>query len=129
MKNWKWIVLSGFLVWLLPFAVAVALSPVRANDRTLFESNMPVVISITAVGFVIIRPAAVSSPVRGLALGLAWLAISIGLDLLMFMSGPMKMTFSNYMKDIGLTYFMFPVLTLGLAWRNRRRDSPNPDNT
>lgn len=126
MKNWKWIVFSGFLVWLVPFASAVALSGIRTDDRLLFESIMPVLISIAAVGFAMIKPAVVSSPARGLTLGLAWLAISVGLDLLMFMWGPMKMTLLAYMKDIGLTYLMFPVITLGLGWQSRRNNLPNP---
>ncbi len=98
MKNWKWMIVSGVGVWLAPFAIAVTLSGVRAGDRLLFESIMPVVLSVTAVVFAAVRPAAVASPIRGLALGLSWLAISIGLDLLMFMSGPMKMSLIDYAK-------------------------------
>ena len=116
MRHWKWMILSGLLVWLVPFLVALCLSRVRADDRLLFESLMPVVLAVTAVGFALVRPAAVSSPVRGLLIGVAWLAISICLDLMMFTHGPMKMSLVNYMKDIGLTYLMFPVITLGLGW-------------
>jgi len=32
------------------------------------------------------------------------------LDLFMFMEGPMKMSFSDYMLDIGLTYLIYPIL-------------------
>ena len=43
------------------------------------------------------------------------MAICIGLDLLMFMWGPMKMSFIDYMKDIGLTYLMLPIIAAGVG--------------
>lgn len=33
----------------------------------------------------------------------------------MFMQVPMKMTFADYLKDIGLTYIMIPVIILGIG--------------
>ena len=113
MKGCTWAVLSGFLVWLVPFAASVALTSVRASDRPLFETLMPVILSVTAVVFLGARRTAAGTFLRGLTLGGAWLAISIGLDLLIFMWGPMQMSFIDYMKDIGLTYLMFPVIAAG----------------
>jgi len=48
--------------------------------------------------------------------GVVWLAISIVIDLLMFMWGPMKMSFLDYMKDIGFTYLMYPIVTIGFGY-------------
>jgi len=36
--------------------------------------------------------------------------MSVIIDLFLFMEGPMKMTFTNYMLDIGLTYLVYPIL-------------------
>ena len=116
MKTYKWFLLSGFLVWLIPFIASMALSSVHALERVLFETIMPVILSITAVVFLMLHRKAASSFLQGLALGGAWLAISISLDLLMFMWGPMKMSFTDYMKDIGLTYIMYPIIAAGVGF-------------
>ena len=50
------------VVWLVPFVAAVALEPVKENNRLLFESIMPVVVCIAATA-VRIRPVDVRSPV------------------------------------------------------------------
>jgi len=33
----------------------------------------------------------------------------------MFMWGPMKMSFINYMMDIGFTYLIYPIVTIGFG--------------
>ena len=58
---------------------------------------------------------------EGVALGIIWFGISLVLDLLMFMWGPMKMTFANYMMDIGLTYLIIPTITIGFGYLIERR--------
>jgi hypothetical protein len=46
----------------------------------------------------------------------AWFIISIAIDLVLFLPpSPMQMSFMNYMEDIGITYLMIPVITIGLA--------------
>jgi HEPN domain-containing protein len=120
MKHFRWAVLSGFGVWLAPFVAGVALSGVRANDRIFFETLMPIVLSVTAVVFLVIRPKAAASVGAGLVLGMTWLVISICLDLLMFMWGPMKMSFIDYTKDIGLAYLMYPVIAAGAGWLSQK---------
>jgi len=49
-------------------------------------------------------------------LGVVWLIISIVIDLTMFMQGPMKMGFADYLMDIGLTYFIIPTITIGFGY-------------
>lgn len=46
--------LFGFLVWLIPFIVSVAIFPIRTSSRALFESIMPVVITICVVVFAVL---------------------------------------------------------------------------
>lgn len=53
---------------------------------------------------------------EGIKLGIVWLVISLAIDLLMFMQGPMKMTFSEYMADIGIVYLSIPTITIGFGY-------------
>jgi hypothetical protein len=48
-------------------------------------------------------------------LGIVFLVVSVAIDLLMFGWGPMKMAFVDYLKDIGLTYMVMPMITVGMA--------------
>jgi len=48
--------------------------------------------------------------IEGLKIGILFFIISIIIDLFLFMEGPMKMSFYNYMLDIGLTYSVYPIL-------------------
>ncbi|VVB67329.1 Uncharacterised protein [uncultured archaeon] len=111
-------VIFGFLTWLIPFAVSILIYPLHVTQRPLFESIMPVVITACVVCFSLIyfRETALGSLLEGLELGLAWLLISLFLDLLLFMQGPMKMSFADYVKDIGLTYLIIPLITAGFGY-------------
>ena len=117
MKSIKKALLYGFLVWLIPFIVAILLSSVRKHNRPLFESIMPVVITISAVPFLILYFSKLQAHFlkEAVLLGIIWLAISLILDLLLFMEGPMKMSFADYMMDIGLTYLMIPTISIGFG--------------
>ena len=44
------------------------------------------------------------------------MGISIGFDLLMFMWAPIKMSFGDYIADIGLTYLIYPIVTTGFGF-------------
>ena len=41
--NYRRALLYALGVWVIPFVVAIAIFPLRANERPLFESIMPVV--------------------------------------------------------------------------------------
>ncbi len=53
---------------------------------------------------------------EGIVVGIVWLVICLIFDLLLFMEGPMKMTFADYMMDIGLVYLTVPTITVGFGW-------------
>ena len=44
------------------------------------------------------------------------MVMSIGIDLLMFSWGPMRMGIAQYVMDIGLTYLIYPAITVGLGY-------------
>lgn len=103
-------------VWVIPFVVAMAIFPLRANERPLFESIMPVAVVGAAIFFTYRYARSERAFARqGLLLGLLFLLVSVVIDLLMFSWGPMKMALGDYLKDIGVTYLVMPVITYGMS--------------
>ena len=115
--NYTRALLYGLGVWVIPFAVAMFIFPLRANERPLFESVMPVVVAAATVFFAYryLSRSQGTGWREGVQLGMVFLAVSLVIDLLMFSWGPMKMSFVDYVKDIGLTYLLMPVIAGGMA--------------
>ncbi len=109
---------TGSLDTLIPFVVAFLVFPLRASSRPLFESIMPVTVTITAVflGVRYFRQVTRDHVREGVLMGLSWLAICILIDApLMLFGGPMQMSLAEYMGDIGLTYVIIPAVTVGIG--------------
>lgn len=109
--------LLGLLVWLVPFLVAFAAFPLKAQWRSLFESLMAVTVaaSVVACGLVYLRGRPAATVREGLLVGLVWLAICVAIDLPLMLSPPISYSPTEYAADIGLTYVMIPLITAGLA--------------
>ncbi|MFN8492767.1 MAG: hypothetical protein U0350_34510 [Caldilineaceae bacterium] len=118
MKSLKWALLGALLIWFIPFVISLVLFPIHTTQRPLFESIMPVVLAVCAsvLGNLYFRRLDNSFVREGVWLGLLWLLVSIALDLLMFMWGPMKMSLADYVKDIGFTYLIYPAITIGMGY-------------
>lgn len=117
-KNLK-IILYGVFVWLIPFAVSFVVFPLKTSMRPLFESIMPLVLSIVVITLAYYYFKNLNSDFvkEGLIIGISWYIINITLDLFLFMpASPMQMSFADYMMDIGLTYVMIPAITLGMGF-------------
>ena len=117
MKSIKRTVIYGFLLWLIPFAVSIPIFPLKEAQSPLFETIMPITLTVFVVLFSILYFRKMESGFlsESIKLGIIWFAISIIIDLLMFMWGPMKMPFIDYMKDIGFTYLIYPIVTIGFG--------------
>jgi hypothetical protein len=110
------------LIWLIAFAVSVVIFPLRAAQRPLFESIMPVALAVATTGLALdlMRRTATSGWRNGLTVGLLWLAINVLIDLPLFtLGGPMLMPLSDYVMDIAVTYLIIPVITVGLGLAQR----------
>jgi len=118
MKSIKKTLLYGFLIWLIPFIIAFLIFPIRESNRALFESIMPIVITICVVFFAVVYFKKLEDNFlkEGVLIGIVWLVMSFGIDLIMFMQGPMKMSFINYAMDLGLTYLIIPTITVGFGY-------------
>ena len=107
----------AFLAWLIPFAMSVCIFPLKRMRPPLFESLM----SITLVGTTVVlgciymrnqRRRFLSISAR---MGVTWMMANWLLDGLMFSSGPMKMSFDQYMNEIAGAYLVIPLITIGLG--------------
>jgi len=123
MKSFRKALLYGLCVWAIPFIVAMFIYPLRVSDRPLFESIMPVTLTISAVIFAVLyfNHVELNFFREGIKLGVLWFFLCVAIDLLMFMWGPMEMTFIDYMKDIGLTYLLIPAVTIGMGYMEDKR--------
>ena len=130
MKSITRVLVYGFFIWLIPFIVAIVIFPIHETERPLFESIMPVTVTLCVVIFSILylKRVATGFPKEGILLGIIWFVMSIAIDLMMFSSGPMKMGIAEYFKDIGLTYLIIPSVTtgFGLLVHNRAMKQTSP---
>jgi hypothetical protein len=117
MSSWRRALLYGFLIWLLPFLVAFSVFLIKQSWRSLFESIMAVSLAIVVVVCTLLYFQRVRTPTlqEGVRLGFLWLAISVVIDLPLMLSSPMNYTLGEYLADIGLTYLIMPVITVGIA--------------
>jgi hypothetical protein len=94
------------------------LYPSSDAERPLFESIMPVALTVSCVllaGLCFGR-SGTGSAREGAFLGVLWLVMSIGIVLLMFSWGPMRMGIAQYVMDTGLTYLIYPAITVGFGY-------------
>ncbi len=110
-------VIYGVLVWLIPFVTAFLIFPLRESARPLFESIMPVVVTVATVAFAVLyfRRVGTSHVREGIMLGALWYVISVVIDLPLMLAGPIGMSLGEYMADIGLTYLIIPAVTIGFG--------------
>ena len=125
-KIWK-LALFGFLSWLLTFVASVFLFPLKASHRPLFENLVGVCLIISTVLFTVIyfRKIQKAFVREGLLLGAAFLVANLAFDLCMFMEGPMKMPFADYMMEIGLAYLSMPIVAVGLGYSLQKHEHEN----
>lgn len=125
MKSLKLALIYGILVWLVPFIVSVVIFPIHDTNRPLFESVMPVAGVTSSLFFLILyfRKVEINFLQEGIRLGIIWFAISIIIDLFMFLpsNSPMNMSLADYISDIGVTYLAIPVITIGVGYLLERR--------
>ena len=117
MASIKRAVLLGLVVWLIPFAVSFMVFPFRESWRALFESVMSVAVAGAAVAMALVYFKKVESRFsrEGLLVGIVWFVICTLIDLPLMLTGPIGMTLTEYMADIGLTYVIIPTVTLGIG--------------
>ena len=117
MRSVRRAIFYGFWLWLVTLAISMALFPIKRSWPVMFDSLMPVVLTVLTVVFVslYLRRGEAYLPGEAALLGVIWLSINLLLDFPLFSSGPMRMSLVDYIADIGLTYLLIPAITLGMA--------------
>ncbi|HTU24231.1 MAG TPA: hypothetical protein VMF30_02465 [Pirellulales bacterium] len=107
----------AFLAWLLPFLAAVGMTSLKTSNTPLFDSLMGVAVTLSTVVLALayFKRLTAGYVAAGVKIGTLWTLANWLLDGMMFSSGPMKMTFSQYASDIGAAYLAIPVVTIGLG--------------
>jgi hypothetical protein len=107
----------AFLAWLIPFATAVGIIPLKTLINPLFESLMGVVLAASTVllAACYFKRLTTGYVAAGIKIGILWTIANWLLDGLMFSSGPMKMSLGQYAADIGAAYLAIPIITIGLG--------------
>ncbi len=118
MKSLGKVILYGIIIWAVTFVVAFMAFPLRETSRPLFESIMPVALAAMTVvmGSLFVRRSAPIDACGALLVGGIWFAINFLIDLPLMLTGPMKMSFGDYLADIALTYLIIPIIMIGLGW-------------
>jgi len=114
----------GFLIWLIPFLVSFVVFSLREANRPLFESIMPVILTIVVLIFSILYFIKLDKDFigEGVLIGIVWLVISIIIDLVMFLpESEWHMSFSDYMMDIGLTYLIILLIPISFGYLLEKR--------
>lgn len=108
----------GFATWIVPLAISFLFYgkdgqlqvPVGTFKSIMFVSGTGISIWMLILLFGNGSPA----PNAGLITGIAWLAINIGLDLIVLV-GMLGMAIGMYFSTVGLGYLAIPILTVGAA--------------
>jgi hypothetical protein len=113
------IILLGIAIWAVPFALGMAIFPLVDPASALFETIMAVSMALAATVFAYLHLSRCAQPSldEGLFAGSIWTLMAIALDAPLFIFGPemMRMAPGEYMADIGLTYFMIPIIAAGIG--------------
>ncbi|MBK6932048.1 MAG: hypothetical protein IPH12_14755 [Saprospirales bacterium] len=111
----KKLLLWGFGLWAAVFAVAFVLFPLRQAEPVFFET----LISIALAGCTALATRFYFEDLKdgffraGIQAGVVWMLVNLAVDLILFLpESPMQMPFPAYVKDIGLTYLIIPIITL-----------------
>ena len=118
--NWYLkVILLGFFVWLVPFIVSFFMYPLKTTGNPLFESVMPVIITLITVVLagIYLKNAEGDLLREGILIGVIWFLMSVIIDLFLFLPpSPMQMSITGYFTDIGITYLIIPIITIGMGY-------------
>lgn len=120
MKKYLKIFGFGFLIWLIPFGLGMALFPIAPPETAIFDTIMSISLTFAATIFSYLYFKGESSQqngAEGLAIiGAVWFVLAILLDAPMFLiSDGTGMSAHEYFADIGLTYLIIPIVAIGVG--------------
>ena len=109
--------LYGFLLWIVPFLLSVAIFPLKKTDPAFFQSILGVVSSTLTVILTVHYFRKIQGNLKeGIFLGLIFAIISWFFDFFFFIWGPIKMPLIAYIKEIGIGYLLYIVIPIGFGY-------------
>lgn len=126
MNKYIKIVLSGIILWLIPFIAGFPFVDAKGNfliPETFFKTIMIVVGSLVGVILAVRYFKAVKEDFvsEGVLIGVSWLFINLAIDIVLVFTGFFPMTVAQYFTDIGLRYLCIPIYTIGLGYALKQK--------
>ncbi len=111
--------LYGFMTWLVPFTASIAFFDSDGQlhiSFDLFKALILLISVVTGCIFVYLYFKSIERQFlrHGIALGAAWMAINIALDVIV-LPRMMNDSFENYFNSFGLLYLLFPAMTVAVG--------------
>ncbi len=124
MKSHAKLVLYGFLIWLVPFVISMAVFAFIPPETALFDTIMSVSLALAAtfLSFRYFKQIDGIDMLQGLRTGTIWMVLAVLFDVpFFFFTEQMKMAPGDYFADIGLAYLMIPIIAAGIGRALDRR--------
>jgi hypothetical protein len=125
-RKWAVALVLGILLWLVVLVFSILIAPIRSTNRIFFETLMPLALGAWTIAFALLYFRRVQTEFvrEGFMVGAFWFAINVSFDQPLFADGPFAMSFGDYyMMDIGLTYLLIPIFTIGLGYGMQMKHS------
>jgi EamA domain-containing membrane protein RarD len=117
MKSIKYATIYAFLLWLIPFLASVVIFQLKKTDPAFFQSLLGVTSIIVLVILSVLYFRKIQGNLKeGIFLGLIFLFISWFFDFVFFIWGPIKMPLTSYVKEIGIGYLIYPIITISYGY-------------
>jgi hypothetical protein len=118
MKKLFRFLLYGLLLWGSLFVYAFSLSYIKDYNPVFFNILMFIALTLftTVFVFVLYRRKKIEFFNEGLTAGILWMFECMLLDMFLFHWGPMKMSFTRYFTEIGLSYIVIPIIVAGMGY-------------
>lgn len=108
-------ILYAIILWAVTFLSTFFIYPLRVESPMLFASLRMLILALSATALTVMYFRDVEEHLigEGIKLGAIWLLIAIALDQGPFVWGLMRLKFLDYLIDTGLSYLIYPIVTLG----------------
>jgi|JI8StandDraft_1071087.scaffolds.fasta_scaffold00048_5 hypothetical protein len=112
----KKLFLFGFILWIIPFVLAIPLFQLFGDNRIVFKSVICLVLALTIMGVWNKYLQNISSDflTHSYVASVTWILMSIIPDLFAFLLG-FQMSAVTYFTEIATSYLLIPILLIGNA--------------
>jgi hypothetical protein len=118
MYSYSRALLYAITVWGITFLLTFFIYPSQPANLVLFTTLRMLILALLSVFFTVMyfREGEEHLLRDGFKLGAIWLATALLFDQGPFVLGPMHLSFLEYMKEIGISYLLCPIITLGAGF-------------